>query len=328
MSKRAHRSSVGGDHFEVAPAVAGLPLASHFSRAMAMLVDLAVIAAPSLAIRSPIAPAAVLVAAIVYRHSGSWTAGRWKGTVGLASRRAISFAILALGLAAGEVWKSSHRKDPKHSQALQSQLARNSIDLAKIDAAMTGLARVEQMAPTSLKQLGETRQALAELRDSAGVGGAESDTREPEEVRRLRSQNLVLAQQVEVMQKELKEAHKDRGILHFLKVLAHDLGIGLGWSALYFIVFPVLWNGRTPGKRLMRIRVARLNGKPISWWNAFERFHGYVSCLLGGLIGFLQVLWDPQSQGHHDKVAETVVVKDLPIPIALPVESSQVPRTA
>jgi len=328
MTKRAHRSVVTADHFEVVPAVAGLPLASHFSRALAMLVDLAVIAAPSLAIRNPIAPAAVLVAAIVYRHSSSWTAGRWKGTVGLASRRAIALGIVGLGLVAGEVWKFTHRKDPKHSQPLQAQLAKNSIDLAKIDAAMTGLARFEKIAPTSGKHLGEARQALAELRDAAGAGTAEPDTREPDEVRRLRSENVVLAQQVELMHKELKEAKKDRGILHFLQVLAHDLGIGLGWSALYFIVFPVLWNGRTPGKRLMRIRVARLNGKPITWWNAFERFHGYVSCLLGGLIGFLQVLWDPQSQGHHDKVAETVVVKDSPILIALPVESSKVPRTA
>jgi len=154
MTKRAHRSVVTADHFEVVPAVAGLPLASHFSRALAMLVDLAVIAAPSLAIRNPIAPAAVLVAAIVYRHSSSWTAGRWKSTMGLASRRAISFAILAVGLAAGELWKSSHRKDQKHSQPLQAQLAKNSIDLAKIDAAMTGLARLEKIAPTSGKHPG------------------------------------------------------------------------------------------------------------------------------------------------------------------------------
>src|SRR5260370_38118678 len=109
----------------------------------------------------------------------------------------------------------------------------------------------------------------------------------------MRSENVVLAQQVELMHKELKEAKKDRGILHFLQVLAHDLGIGLGWSALYFIVFPVLWNGRTPGKRLMRIRVARLKGKPIAWWNAFDRFHGYVPCLPRGLPPFLHVRADP-----------------------------------
>jgi hypothetical protein len=321
MSNRANRSLVTAHHFEVVPEVAGLPLASHFSRSMAMLVDLAIIAASSLAIRNPIAPVAVLVAAIVYRHSSSWTASRWKGTVGLASRRAIALGIVGLGLVAGQVWKLTHPKAPKHMQPLQAQLAKNSIDVAKVDAAMTGLARLEQMAPVTREHLGEARKALAELRDAAAAGAPEPDTGEPEEMRRLRSENAVLAQQVEVMHKELKEAKKDRGIIHFLQVLAHDLGIGLGWSALYFIVFPVLWDGRTPGKRLMRIRVVRLNGKPITWWNAFERFHGYVSCLLGGLIGFLQVLWDPQSQGHHDKVAETVVVKDIPIPVALPVES-------
>src|SRR5258708_18272413 len=279
MSKRAHRSVVVGDHFEVVPVVAGLPLASHFSRALAMLVDLAVIAAPSLVIRNPVAPAAVLGGAIVYRHSSSWTVGRWKSTMGLASRRAIALGIVGLGLVAGEVWKLTHPKAPKHSQPLQAQSARNSLDLAKIDAAMTGLARIEKMAPTSGKYLGDARQALAELRNAAGAETAEPDTREPEEVRRLRSENVVLAQQVELMQKDLKEAKKDRGILHFLKVLAHDLGIGLGWSALYFIVFPVLWNGRTPGKRLMRIRGARLKGTPFTWWNAFDRFLCLSVCL-------------------------------------------------
>src|SRR5260370_9861158 len=94
MSNRANRSLVTADHFEVVPAVAGLPLASHFSRALAMLVDLAVIAAPSLVIRNPVAPAAVLVAAIVYRHSSRWTAGRWKSTMVLASPRAIALGIV------------------------------------------------------------------------------------------------------------------------------------------------------------------------------------------------------------------------------------------
>src|SRR5258708_15182638 len=204
MSNRANRSLVTAHHFEVVPAVAGLPLASHFSRTLAMLVDLAIIAAPSVLIRNPIAPAAVLVAAVVYRYSSSWTAGRWKGTIGLASRRAIALGIVGLGLVAGEVWKLAHPKDPKHSQPLQAQLAKNSIDLAKIDAAMTGLARIEKMAPTSGKYLGDARQALAELRNAAGAETAEPDTREPEEGRRLRSENVVLAQQVELMQKDLK----------------------------------------------------------------------------------------------------------------------------
>src|SRR5258708_1042876 len=103
MSNRANRSLVTAHHFEVVPAVAGLPLASHFSRTLAMLVDLAIIAAPSVLIRNPIAPAAVLVAAVVYRYSSSWAAGRWKGTVGLASRRAVAPGVGGLGPGPGGV---------------------------------------------------------------------------------------------------------------------------------------------------------------------------------------------------------------------------------
>ena len=315
MSKGHHSVVVAGDHFEVAPAVSGLPLASRSRRALAMLVDLAIIAAPSVAIRNPIAPAAALLAALLYRYSSSWQGARWKSSAGLASRRAICFGIVALGLVAGQVWKWSH---PKQQLLSQASLANNQAAVAEIEDAMSSLEDVQEIPPQARQKLKIARQVLAKTR----AGGAASDANEPEEVRRLRSQNLALAQQVHSVQKELEEARKDRGILYFLKATAKDLGIGLGWSGLYFMIFPVLWNGRTPGKRLMQIRVARLNGKPISWWNAFERFHGYVTCLVGGLIGFLQVLWDPQSQGHHDKVAETVVVRDLPIVMALPVAAS------
>lgn len=322
MSK-GHHSLVAGDHFEVAPSVSGLPLASHSRRALAMLVDLAIIAAPSIAIRNPIAPIAVLLAAVLYRYSSSWSGLYWQSHAGLASRRAISFALIALGLVAGQIWHSGNRK---HQRLSHASLADTQMALAKLDTAMSTLDGVEGVSPELRKNLKTLRQVVADAQPTAATGGAGSDTGEPEEIRRLRSENFALAQQVKSMEQDLKEARKEHGILNFLKVTAHDFGIGLGWSGLYFIIFPVLWNGRTPGKRLMQIRVARLNGKPISWWNAFERFHGYVSCLVGGLIGFLQVFWDHQSQGHHDKIAETVVVRDVPILTAIPVghaEASQ-----
>ena len=48
------------DSFDVAPEIRGLPLASRSRRVLAMLLDLALIAAPSLAIRNPFVPAGVL----------------------------------------------------------------------------------------------------------------------------------------------------------------------------------------------------------------------------------------------------------------------------
>jgi len=324
---KAHHSTVvvERDHFAVAPAVFGLPLASRFRRIMAMLVDLAIIAAPSVAIRNPIAPVAALLAAFLYRYSSTWNGSRWKSHAGLVSRRAISLGIVAAGLVAGQIWHWNERKD----QLLSKKSAVDDpATLAEVESAVASLNDIQGITPEARQKLDSVREALANLQADGRAGVAEAKSGEPEQVRRLRSQNLALVQQVDSMQQELKEARKDRGILHFLEASAHDFGIGLGWSGLYFIVFPVLWNGRTPGKRLMQIRIARLNGKPISWWNAFERFHGYVSCLLGGLIGFLQVLWDPQNQGHHDKIAETVVVKDLPIAMALPVASPEASRAS
>ncbi len=66
----------------------------------------------------------------------------------------------------------------------------------------------------------------------------------------------------------------------------------------------------TPGKRALRIRVVRLDGNPVSWWHAFERAGGYAAGLATGTLGFAQIYWDPNRQGIHDKVAGTVVILD------------------
>lgn len=61
---------------------------------------------------------------------------------------------------------------------------------------------------------------------------------------------------------------------------------------LYFILFFRL-GGRTPGKRLFGLKVVDLRGRPgLTWYQAFERTHGYAASLLVGGLGFLQVLWD------------------------------------
>lgn len=91
--------------------------------------------------------------------------------------------------------------------------------------------------------------------------------------------------------------------------LLRNAGLGFGWTGLYFTAFLALMNGQTPGKRLMGIRVRRLDGEPMGWWASFERFGGYSASIVTGLGGFFQILWDRNRQGLHDKIAETVVVK-------------------
>jgi hypothetical protein len=112
----------------------------------------------------------------------------------------------------------------------------------------------------------------------------------------------------ERLQRRLEEAESSGGIVRFIRGIADDLGLGFGWGALYFTSFLALWGGQTPGKRLLGLRVIRLDGKPIGWWLAFERFGGYAASLSTGTLGFLQILWDRNRQGLHDKAAETVVI--------------------
>lgn len=106
------------------------------------------------------------------------------------------------------------------------------------------------------------------------------------------------------------EAAENTGLLGRLRHLLDDLGIGFGWTGLYFTAFTALWRGQTPGKRLFGVRVVRLDGEPLTMWGSFERFGGYAAGLVTGLLGFAQVLWDRNRQAIHDKISETVVIRE------------------
>jgi hypothetical protein len=84
------------------------------------------------------------------------------------------------------------------------------------------------------------------------------------------------------------------------------------WGA-FFIGWFTLWNllgrGRTPGKFLLRLRVIRLDGKPLGWWGSFARAGGYGASAATIFLGFLEAIWHPNRQAMHDKIAGTVVLK-------------------
>jgi len=120
---------------------------------------------------------------------------------------------------------------------------------------------------------------------------------------------------------ELESEKKDAESKGLLATLLHwldDLGIGFGWTGLYFTAFTAMFRGQTPGKRLFGIRVLRLDGAPMSLWASFERFGGYAAGLFTGLMGYMQVYWDRNRQAIQDKISETVVIRDrgLPLPVA------------
>ncbi|MCX8160945.1 MAG: RDD family protein [Candidatus Saccharicenans sp.] len=80
-------------------------------------------------------------------------------------------------------------------------------------------------------------------------------------------------------------------------------------TMLYFVLF-FRYGGRTPGKRLFGLKVIDLEGKPrLSWYQCFERAHGYVCSGLFASLGFWQVLWDRHGLTMHDKIADTTVIR-------------------
>ena len=82
------------------------------------------------------------------------------------------------------------------------------------------------------------------------------------------------------------------------------------WTVLYFGLTTYFGNGKTPGKALLGIRVVSLVHAHISLWHSFERALGYGASLLELGFGFFQYFIHPNKRTVHDRIAETIVVRD------------------
>ena len=95
-----------------------------------------------------------------------------------------------------------------------------------------------------------------------------------------------------------------------------DIQFGLhNWYSMIFVVFYfcllTYWsNGKTLGKWLFGIRVVSLVHERISLWHSFERSLGYAASALEGGFGFIQYFIHPNRRTVHDRIAETIVVKE------------------
>jgi uncharacterized RDD family membrane protein YckC len=101
---------------------------------------------------------------------------------------------------------------------------------------------------------------------------------------------------------------------------------------LYFGLFLWQGNGRTPGKRLLKIRVVSLVHTHIHFWHAVERALGYGAALLEGGFGFIQFFLHPYRRCAQDRLAETIVVNErsyqqkFPKALGTPAEADTTPR--
>lgn len=84
----------------------------------------------------------------------------------------------------------------------------------------------------------------------------------------------------------------------------------------YFIFFEWFWSGQTPGKKLMKLRVIRDDGRPVTLWESFARnllrifdaIPGFVIPIYS--VGLITVFVSRRDQRVGDLFAGTVVIRE------------------
>jgi uncharacterized RDD family membrane protein YckC len=91
-----------------------------------------------------------------------------------------------------------------------------------------------------------------------------------------------------------------------------SLAIGIGYYG-YLEGSP---SGQTIGKRALGIRVVDLRGSgPIGFSRGVIRYFARFLSAIVFLLGYFWMLWDPEKQTWHDKLAGSVVVPAADFPV-------------
>jgi len=88
-----------------------------------------------------------------------------------------------------------------------------------------------------------------------------------------------------------------------------------GFQWVYFSLFEWMWNGQTPGKRLLHLRVVKADGAPVSWIDVLLRNISRPIDTFGplGLIGLVMIFISRKAQRLGDILAGTLVIHETPI---------------
>lgn len=83
------------------------------------------------------------------------------------------------------------------------------------------------------------------------------------------------------------------------------------FSVVFYIGCWVKFAG-TPGKRILKLKILDADtGEHLTTGKAIIRYVGYIISSLVLLLGLIWVAFDKKKQGWHDKMANSVVVKEL-----------------
>ena len=80
---------------------------------------------------------------------------------------------------------------------------------------------------------------------------------------------------------------------------------------VYTIALETAWNGQTVGKKIVKIRVVKENGKSITFTEALIRnIFRIIDNQFVGLVGLILILVTEKKQRIGDLIAKTVVIQE------------------
>jgi len=97
---------------------------------------------------------------------------------------------------------------------------------------------------------------------------------------------------------------------------AASILLSFGIYVGYFALFETFWSGQTPGKRWMKLRVIRDDGRPIGFFEALVRNLIRILDMIPPTplptyaVGVMTIILSPESKRVGDYVGGTVVVKE------------------
>jgi hypothetical protein len=322
--------------FEVSPDLLGKALATPVQRFLALSVDLILAAVFTQLGSISLGAIVALLFYIIIKRKAS--ASRWRRVLRKTTAFTGAFVLfwVTVGileyqqakkleqLFSNQTWTDSETGEADLAtigDLMEAQGVTDSQDPEKLAKAMEQIARTASQRTQYISNADSLtdKQKLTYLRDYLQAKSANDSaaiaTTLPQARMAIAGSTLAerdwLNNQVDRLQEEkraLQQQIENPSFFQSLRALLADFGLSLGWVGIYFTLALAYWQGQTPGKRLLNLKVVRLNGKPLTFWHSFERFAGYAAGLATGLLGFAQSYWDPNRQAIHDKIAGTVVL--------------------
>ncbi len=264
------RGCITPEDLNVAPALLGLPLASPWQRAKAMAVDATLVTALSNFGNAPLLGGCC------------WVAWRW-----------YKFQCASRGEVMREVgWRGWLGWVP-------------ALCLVAFGLYTSTMEHIDE--PTKQARREAAAAAAVSVSDGPGQEAREPSDRVEQDGGAQRKADRA---RIEALQREVRELRDEakRSPIEMFRHWWEVVGLNLAWAFVYFVAFPLIWPGQTPGKRLMGLRIVELTGKPLKPMLCVRRYGGYAAGATTGGMGFLQILWDANRQGLHDKAAHTAVI--------------------